>query len=290
LPVASHGSMTPDTPLCLRCNTQDDSQCHWYQCQTDSVHQSRDIQDTTQFLHNSDLHPQHHSLVLMALYGRMGPHHYKVSQVFENQQVIGWDHFLRGRLTKSWTETQNKLQQSTQGTQTLCKIISYIFNIMHTKWIYRNNEIHGNDTTIKERYRDTILIPRVTHLYNHRHLLPTHDKQILDTPLDTFIQQDPITIERWLKTNEEYIKQSIKRESARIKTKNHNITKFFPVIRETTQIPRLPAQHLRNVNQPSVHTRNPTLLILHRNTNDQISPDTRDLHILSHPKHDLHPP
>jgi hypothetical protein len=37
LPVASHGSMTPNNPKCMRCNICNETQHHWHECGNDDI-------------------------------------------------------------------------------------------------------------------------------------------------------------------------------------------------------------------------------------------------------------
>jgi hypothetical protein len=249
LPVASHGSMTPQSPTCLRCNTHHESQVHWYQCSFDTEFRLHHLNLTIKFLESSDLHTHLQQLVLLHMYQIPGPQHQSVLLVEAHQSAIGWDHFLRGRIASTWTSTQNKLQKSNTGTNTMSKVLSHIFQTMHEFWIKRNQDTHGNsNTTIRDRHCQTFLVPRVNHLYNNKQMLPAHDQQILETPIEEFLKSEPQVIARWLQTNEEYLQASIRRENNRIKTKTQNITKYFPVTRDTASRPkpRLSTQINRN--------------------------------------------
>jgi hypothetical protein len=263
LPVASHGSMTPMQPTCLRCNSSIECQDHWYQCTHDPQHFKQQYETFLSSLQASGLHTTLQTLVLKALYHVPDPHSHEVDVVVQHQTSIGWDQFCRGRIAATWILTQNRLTSNSNGKSILTKLLALIFSIMHERWMKRNEDLHGNNTVINERQCKIFLHPRVQHLYDNKKYLPAHDQQILDQPIDEIFDKNPMQIEKWLSTNESYLLQSLKRENSRTKTKTHNITKFFPVIRTNrnhtqTAGPQLETKQqgasLSTVNSSSSHT------------------------------------
>jgi hypothetical protein len=231
LPVATHGSMTPNKPTCLRCNREEECQDHWFTCPHDAQFHQEQYKKTSDFLQDSGLHTSLQPLVLRAMYGSSTPHTKDVQMVVNQQSAIGWGQFIRGRIALSWTTVQNKLSRKRDGSKILTKVMTHIFSSMYDTWTKRNNDIHGKDPSIQERYFQTFTVPRVIHLLNQKSLLPAHDQLILDFDSHEFLNQSHKSIEKWLDTNEAYLLQSIQRENSRLKDKNHNITKYFPVQR-----------------------------------------------------------
>jgi hypothetical protein len=201
--------------------------------------------------------------VLKALYHVPDPYSHEVDVVVQHQTSIGWDQFCRGRIATTWILTQNRLTNQSNGKSILTKLLALKFRLMPERWIKRNDDIHGNSTLINERHCKIFLHPRVQHLYDNKKYLPAHDQQILDQPIDEIFDKNPMQIEKWLSTNESYLLQSLKCENSRTKTKTHNITKFFPVIRTNrnhtqTAGPQLETKQqgasLSTVNSSSSHT------------------------------------
>jgi hypothetical protein len=227
LPVASHRSMTPNHPTCMRCNICNKTQHHWYECGHDDIFNQQCHLDTISVLQNSGLHPSLQTLVLRATSCVADPFTQEASLVAHHQQMIGWDQFLRGRIAKTWVTTQNQLTNQTDGHKTLNKILQHIFNIMYKKWIRRITAIHGNDTMINERKFQTFLVPRMDYLLDKKRLLPAQDQQILDFDRTDFLNQPHTTVEKWLDTNKIFLLQAIDREHTRQKEGNNSITKYF---------------------------------------------------------------
>jgi hypothetical protein len=153
------------------------------------------------------------------------PTHNKLQLAIKQQNTIGWDHLVRGRLSKIWTEVQ-KLHNSTRLKQWSKHFIKYIQKINHTIWEVRNNLIYGTGKEIisKEQKR---LIPTLTTFYNtYKHKISSKHFHIFQIPLQQRITFSPKENTQWIQTYKA-AQKFYKREQKEFYTKHIKITKYF---------------------------------------------------------------
>jgi hypothetical protein len=229
LPVASHPSQNNENHNCFRCDNLIEDQHHWYKCTCKEAVQMRTIQqnNTIEFLRHSKLHHSFQHLIIDLLYKSEITSTHHIQTACNNQQQIGWDHFLQGRLSKSMVQQQNRLTQRQDGNQVWTAIIIHILHSLHEIWLDRNYQLHSKDQNPLQRRMATIIIPKITSIYNLKSVVSSQDRQLFDLPLEEMLQQSPQHLERWISRHERYLQESARRESERIKMKNTAITNFF---------------------------------------------------------------
>ena len=105
---------------------------------------------------------------------------YDTEAAMKEQESIGWDHFLLGRLSGKWLEiefreTYNK-KPETWAQDLICQLLQMGVEL----WKYRNQLIHGNDNEISLIQADTTQ-RLVDHLYNTLQGMENRDSQWLFT-------------------------------------------------------------------------------------------------------------
>jgi hypothetical protein len=184
---------------------------------------------THEFLNKTKLYPSLQHLIIDLLYEDKITSTNNIQTACKHQDQIGWDHFLRGRISKKWTEQQNNLTDRQDGNKVWGEVMVHIFYTLHKIWEDRNNQLHSNDLTSLQvqRRMETIIKPKLRTLYNLQHLIPVRDQVLFEKTLDEMMLQQPQYLEKWISRNEKYIHDSAKRESHRIKLNNTAITSFF---------------------------------------------------------------
>lgn len=84
--------------------------------------------------------------------GSVRPTDILITQAYTEQRHIGWDSFLRGRITKLWNKAYQhvytKANNTTSSTSWSSKLIKVILDYSFSLWEYRNGVLHGH--TIEE--------------------------------------------------------------------------------------------------------------------------------------------
>jgi len=125
-------------------------------------------------------------------------HHAPIQQAFEQQCEIGWDEFLRGRISSKWGATVNEyyrnmnLNQYHSDKTWETKVIHSTWQIFLQTWQARNNLLHGADDTenraiqsrdIDQQIRNAYRLDRECIAPQHQGLFTTVDATI-SKPLD----------------------------------------------------------------------------------------------------------
>ena len=99
--------------------------------------------DTVNFLHRSKLHYSIQHLIIDLVYESKITVNNNIQTACNKQQQIGWDHFLRGRLSKKWVHQQNLLTNRRDGNKVWTNVIRHIFHSLHEIWLDRNRQLHS---------------------------------------------------------------------------------------------------------------------------------------------------
>ena len=110
-----------------------------------------------------------------------------VAHIAEAQQSIGWDHVLRGRLSKTWATAQQlhlgEFQPKTNGQTWATTIIQAILQGWLDLWHIRNGDRHGRDSQSKAQAAKAQAIRELEQLYELKEgVLPQH-QWLLETPI-----------------------------------------------------------------------------------------------------------
>jgi hypothetical protein len=227
---------------------------------------------------------------MKALHQAPMPHSRTVDIVFNQQSAIGWDQFLRGRVTHTWTTVQNQLSNQTNGQKVIVKVINYIFQTMYDTWIRRNKAVHDNNIATDKLQFRTFVLPKIQYLYSKKHLLPAHDQLIFDCDLESRIQQPKTTVNHWLQTNEKYLLQALQRENTRIANGNQRITRFFPVVRSRQVLPQSYSRTTSTRATTPLNQGTDTFNVLESQSESQNQAATRTKPSLPNLNNDLRPP
>jgi hypothetical protein len=229
LPVASHPSQAKDNKYCFRCNTVEEDQHHWYKCPCEDATKIRTYlrTESVTFLHTTKLHHTIQNLLIDQLYNTPSIPPNNILQVYNKQKLIGWEHFLRGRISQDWIDLQNKLSNRQDGEHEWRKAIIHIFHSLHEMWLDRNQELHGTEQSSLDRRKENIIKPTLTRIYNLQHLVPIQDRQLFDKTIEEMLELPTRYLETWITRHEKYLQKAAERETARIKLHNTAITHFF---------------------------------------------------------------
>jgi len=129
-------------------------------------------------------------------------HHAHIKEAFEKQCEIGWDEFLRGRISSRWGNIMQtyyrtmNLGSFRNGMAWEVKVIHTMWQIFLQTWQARNNLLHGADTTENRQIRSLDIDQQVRNAYrlDQNCIAPQHQglftnlHDTLNNLLDTKIQ------------------------------------------------------------------------------------------------------
>jgi hypothetical protein len=108
-----------------------------------------------------------------------------------SQNKIGWQHLLKGRFSKQWTQIQGRhimddpdIDPEKQSSDRWLKLtLHHLWTHLWKFWLNRNDYLHGRDNDEKERKGIEQLRFRVLALYLKQDLLLACDRPIFDMPI-----------------------------------------------------------------------------------------------------------
>lgn len=133
--------------------------------------------------------------------------------LFVQQEKIGWAQFLKGLWHKDWCLAQDQFlhevhQYNVKSTGTLwaIRLISFLRELVHTRWVEHTQSIHHPANVISARRQR--LLTRISHLQSqYTECCPQHTHQFF---LDTNDSHHTFTtLQNWLHLHESVIEKVI---------------------------------------------------------------------------------
>jgi endonuclease/exonuclease/phosphatase family metal-dependent hydrolase len=231
---------------CPTCSTDHENDDHLFQCE----HTSR-VQWRTTFLQQLDdkfhsvLDPDLLAIIRLGLrayfnnsspdYSERFPLGYSSTPYGDlicQQTALGWDHFIRGKLSKEWTKVQYQfakrygLVKESEGWVTA--LIKFMATASFQLWELRNKCRHGHDTATRQQSLHEQTHREIRCLYQmHPYVLP-QDRDIFRTSVDEHLLETVPQLRNWITHNRKLIMHSVKVAKEQIKMNTHRLQRFFP--------------------------------------------------------------
>ena len=128
-------------------------------------------------------------------------------QLFQEQNAIGWNQVIYGRLTKSWVDIQNAYSVcNPNGIMVISKAINKIYKLVYHIWNERCNYKYRKIDS--DTYRNNILNPKIHQLYATKSTLNIIDSNYFDRPVNSVLNNTIPYIQSWIKTTKIYVQQA----------------------------------------------------------------------------------
>jgi len=126
-----------------------------------------------------------------------------IRRLAEDQDKIGWTHFLEGKVSKQFLVIQQRYLAGTStklnGKDWMNKFIANLLNISHTQWLFRNvtlhDKIHG--FLVSARRQDFIKTIEKLHDLPPSDI-PKESQFLLDCDIEELRSADPAYQEHWI--------------------------------------------------------------------------------------------
>ena len=172
-----------------------------------------------------------------------------IIQLRQAQDLIGWDHFLRGKMDSEWSRLQYKyasqfnLVEASKNWQQW--LIKYMATQSYNLWCSRNRLRHGTD--IASSCQSKLIQARrdVSALYALQDNVLPQDRDLFCASLEIHLLQPVSQLLNWLSVNKDLIHLSIRTAIAQSKARTRPIKSFFrplaPPRRSVILQPKQPA-------------------------------------------------
>jgi hypothetical protein len=154
----------------------------------------------------------------------------KLITAIQQQEAIGWRHFMRGRLSLMWGEIINdhlsssnikNMSAETWGSQLVQLNWKYILLL----WNQRNKELHGSTKEEQDKIRHHLLINELRHIQDEHKDMPNAQKRLVGLPEAHMVSITTNNLASYLKGARILAKHNKKQRTANLRYLR--ITNFF---------------------------------------------------------------
>jgi hypothetical protein len=161
--------------------------------------------------------------------------------LFRNQSLIGWNHILYGRFTKTW---HNHLYDNqSDNVLWITYTIKAIWHSVYQIWKTRCQTNHGSSTDDQHKRKLLILEPKVKYLYDQQEELPSEEQYIFNINIEELLTKPITTIKTWVQKATlriKCVKSRLKAKRRKVNLKSVHIHPFFTTRRFITPHPKKP--------------------------------------------------
>ena len=151
--------------------------------------------------------------------------------LINEQSNIGWDHFIRGKLSGEWAQLQYSyakqygLLKTSEGW--LITLIKLLANSSFTLWDIRNGCRHGHDPVSIAQAAQVQAHRELRTIYHLRDEVLPQDRHLFRTNVELHLTEPVHQIRDWLTHNKQLIVFSVKTAQKQRKLKTHALHRYF---------------------------------------------------------------
>jgi hypothetical protein len=243
LPVNAHpGTALPTTgQLCPCCRLKNETQNHLLQCQHPIMSKvwTESAQCLQDLMTKNNTDPFLKKLIISAFtIWRTTPDPprpeflpIRYHELFRTQSEIGWDQIIKGRLSIHWVQHQDAFADINQlkisGETWASTTIRQIWEQFSKVWKKRCQEHHGEGQTNSRQATLQRLEPKVQAIYSMKDRLDQIDRTALSRPIQEILNLPSGILERWVRRQEQFVRDGVARARRREKNSLRSITEFF---------------------------------------------------------------
>ena len=263
---------------CPSCDQDHETDDHIYQCthiQRKHWRQDlfRDVQDTFGSFLDSDLL----AIIKIGLTSffhdcppsfsdRFPPADFPSLQILITQQnAIGWDHFVRGKLSKEWSQAQyrhakrfNLVDVSKNWLVTLTRLLA---NSSFKLWEIRNGCRHGIDAATKQQAKQDQAHRELRCLYLLKPNVLPQDLHFFCSSVEKHLEESTPKICTWIIHHRKLITHSARLANAQARLRIKHLKTFFPLLSTKRSLVQPSADKKPEKNPPIRHR--PTRIASH---------------------------
>ena len=151
--------------------------------------------------------------------------------LIDQQTRIGWDHFIRGKISKHWGIKQysyaKRFQLLDVSKQWQNRLVRFMANSAFRLWEIRNGCRHGIDTATKQAAQQEQAHRELRCLYGLRDQVLPQDRALFHDSVDDHLNDSKSQIRTWITHNQKLILHSSKLAKAQAELRTRPLQKFF---------------------------------------------------------------
>jgi hypothetical protein len=155
------------------------------------------------------------------------------ADLIEQQNAIGWDHFLGGKVSTDWEMIQQQyarrygLVKKSEGW--LVRLIRLMAQSCHTLWESRNSCRHGGNSATRAQIQSDQVHREIQCLYLLGDKVLSTDRPLFMNTVEEHLTQSTAQLRAWIQHNKKLICHSVRVATAHLKLNTHRIQSFLLV-------------------------------------------------------------
>jgi hypothetical protein len=174
------------------------------------------------------------------------PYPPRYQRLLKQQAAIGWNNFLRGKLSEDWRYLQQQhckrhnIKMNHKQRLWLNKLLRTMWIRIHDLWLARNDDRHGRNTKAKFQASHDQVQRTIRSLYLLKDKVLSEDQDLFYDDVETHLLQPLRELNSWVSCHQGLIAYSVR--TAKLAAKSHTlpITEHFPILRKRTRKSRPP--------------------------------------------------
>lgn len=171
--------------------------------------------------------------------------------LIEQQNLIGWDQLMRGKMGKLWGPKQHAFAKRYDLTEVSKRwqnrLVRLFANASFRLWEIRNGCRHGIDAATKQLAQQEQAHRELRILYTFRTQVLQQDRGLFQETIEAHLSETTSQIRTWITHNRKLLLHSVKVAKAQMILNTQHLQSFFPrvaTIRSTVPAPRA-REHIR---------------------------------------------
>ena len=155
-----------------------------------------------------------------------------LSRLISQQNDIGWDHFLRGKLSQAWGPAQYRYAKRFNlvdaSKHWITKLIRLFANSTFEIWEIRNGCRHGIDTAAKQLAKQQQAHRELRCMYTFKNQVLPQDAHLFQDSVEAHLSQTTAQIQTWLVHNKKLITHSVQIAKTQTRLRIKRMQSYFP--------------------------------------------------------------
>jgi hypothetical protein len=239
LPTRGHPAYTSKetlTETCPRCQAAKETNSHFLTCEVTREKWANEYYQKSTKKECSKIQHALHMAITDVMRNRPVTLPLEYAYIATEQQTIGWNQLLMGRVTTKWADEYDRETGNNNGQQWISRIIKNTWNHIEERWKNRC-DLASNENPTSAAINNIEMNKKIEQLYEMRNEVDEVYGKILGRPIEQKLSLPWNQKVDWYNTAVKMVKQGALATRNRIKEGTHVITNFFRSIKTEQTIP-----------------------------------------------------
>jgi hypothetical protein len=151
----------------------------------------------------------------------------KIIAAIEDQNMIGWDNFCAGFLSKQWTEVTDEQNSEEYRTPWITTTFHHVCKFSIDVWLARNDDVHGKDPETERKIQASEQMLEIRSLYNKAAHLPHKYQTYFHRDLHRWEEASTREMNAWIVQMKAIMRHHASDQKEKRSTARQNIRRYM---------------------------------------------------------------